>query len=65
MLVSQIEIYDQLWYIRHVPKQGNHSREAIELVKEFVAMLEDIPAWCSELFPFDVIDELKAEYLEV
>lgn len=64
MLVSQIEIYDQLWYVKHMPEQGSHSEEAIELVKEFVAMLEDIPDGCAELFPFETIDELKTEYLE-
>ena len=63
MIISQIEIYDQVWYVRHVPEEGNHSAEAIELVKEFVAMLEDIPDGCAECFPFETIDELKKEYL--
>ena len=63
MLIFQIEIYDQVWYVRHMPEEGNHSLEAIELVKEFVAVLEDIPDGCAERFPFDTIDELKKEYL--
>lgn len=25
MLVSQIEIYDQIWYVGHMPETGNHS----------------------------------------
>lgn len=50
MLIAQIEIYDQVWYVRHMPETGNHSREAIELVKEFVAKLEDIPDGCAECF---------------
>ena len=63
-LVSQIEIYDQIWSVRHMPEEGNHSAEAIALVKEFVSLLEEIPDGCSEYFPFDVIDDLREEYLE-
>ena len=36
-----------------------HSKEGVELVKEFIACLEDILDSCAELFPFDVIDELR------
>ena len=60
---SLIEIYDQVWYVRHMPKTGKHSKEAIELIKEFIACLEDISDGCAEFFPFDLIDELKEEYL--
>lgn len=63
MLVQQIEIYDQVMWGRHLDGSQKHSNEAIELVKEFVAMLESIPDGCSELFPFDMIDELRNEYL--
>ena len=63
-LISQIEIYDQIWYLRHMPKEGKHSVEAIELVKEFVAKLEDIPDGCSEIFPFSTIKKLKEEFIE-
>lgn len=62
-LVSQLEIYDQVWFVRHMPKEGEHSAEAVALVKEFVAKLEEIPDGCAECFPFETIDELKAEYL--
>lgn len=62
-LVSQIEIYDRLWYVRNMPAHGQHSKEAIELAKEFVARLEEIPDACAERFPFELIDELAAEYL--
>jgi len=61
-IISQIEIYDQVWYVRHMPKEGRHSLEAIELVKEFVACLEEIPDYGAEIFPFEAIDELKGEY---
>ena len=63
MLISQIEIYDQVWYVRHMPKEGKHSREAIELVKEFVEALDNIPDGCAECFPFETIGELRSEYL--
>ena len=62
-IISQIEIYDQVWYVRHMPSEGDHSREAIALVKEFVTRLEEIPDGCAECFPFETIDELKREYL--
>ena len=67
-LVSQIEIYDQIWYVRHLPNNINkqkHSYEAIELVKEFIEVLKEIPDGCAERFPFDTIDELESEYLEM
>jgi hypothetical protein len=49
MLISQVEIYDQLWYVRHL--------------KEFIVNLEEIPDGCAEIFPFELIDELKEEFL--
>lgn len=63
MIISQLEIYDQIWFVRHMPKKGEHSREAKELVTEIVARLENIPDGCAECFPFELIDELKQEYL--
>lgn len=62
-LISQIEIYDQIWYVRHMPENRSHSSEAIALVQEFVARLEEIPDGCAELFPFETIADLNAEYL--
>lgn len=61
-IVSQIEIYDQIWYIRHMPDKGEHSSDVIELVRKLVKMLEEIPDGCAELFPFELIDELRNEY---
>lgn len=34
MIISQLEIYDQIWFVRHMPKKGEHSREAKELVEQ-------------------------------
>lgn len=42
-LVAQIEVYDQIWYVRHMPADGERSMEAKELVREFIARLESIP----------------------
>ena len=63
MLVSQIEIYDQIWYVRHVPEDGAHSAEAVALVREFIEKLEEITDGCAEIFPFELIEELKKEFL--
>ena len=54
-----------MWFVRHCPKHGRHSTEAIDLVKEFVWILEDIPIDDAVLFPYDTIDELKKEYLRI
>lgn len=63
VIISQMEIYDQIWYVRHMPPVGEHSKEAIELVREIVDLLEEIPDDCAETFPFETIDVLKKEYL--
>ena len=63
MIVSQVEIYDQVWFGRHVPEKGEHSNEAKELVRDIIAKLKEIPDGCAECFPFDTIDELAQEYL--
>ena len=63
MIISQLEIYDRVWFIRHMPKQGEHSQEARELVREIITRLEEIPDGCAERFPFETIDALKQEYL--
>lgn len=63
MVISQVEIYDQVWFVRHMPDKGKHSIEAKELVRDIIAKLKEIPDGCAECFPFDTIDELKREYL--
>jgi len=62
-LISQVEIYDQIWYVRHMPPESKHSIEAIDLAKEVIALLEEIPDGCAETFPFEIIETLKGEYL--
>ena len=62
MIICQLEIYDQIWFVRHMPSEGEHSDEAIALAKEIVARLEEISDGCAEQFPFETIDQLKQEY---
>ena len=61
-LISQIEIYDQVWFVRHMPEDRKHSAEAKLLVKDFIAALEEIPDGCAETFPFELIEDLRREY---
>ena len=64
MLIAQIEIYDQVWFVRHMPREGKHSVEAIELVKEFVQKLEEIEVYDAETFPYSTIDKLRKEFID-
>ena len=63
-IISQVEIYDQIWFVRESNNVGDHSIRAIDLIKEVIARLEEIPDGCAECFPFETIDELKNEYLQ-
>lgn len=62
MLLEQVEIYDQIWFVRHMPKQGKHSAEAAELVRDIIERLENIEDDCANFFPFEEIRALKTEY---
>lgn len=62
MLLEQVEIYDQIWFVRHMPKQGGHSAEAAALVKDIIERLEGIDDLGAVHFPFEEIDKLKEEY---
>ena len=61
-LIEQIGLYDRIWYVRHMPEEGNHSQEVKELVEAFIQKLEAIPDGCAERFPFEIIEELRMEY---
>lgn len=63
MLIGQVELYDYIWSIRDDLDEGLHSREAIELVKKFIEVLENIPDGCADSSPYEMIDELRVEYL--
>jgi hypothetical protein len=67
VLVSQIEIYDQLWFVREgkfdTDENGmicGHSRHAADVIKDFISKLETVDI-CED-FPYDMIGELKREY---
>ena len=45
-----------------MPEVGNRSLEEIGLMREFVKRLGKITKGCAECFPYEMIDELKAEY---
>ena len=62
MIMSQLEIYDQVWYARHIPTEGKHSEKATTLAGDIVKILERSPDGCAETFPLELIDELKREY---
>lgn len=65
MIISQLEIYDQLWFVREGSSKmnPNHSDRGIALAKEIISNLENLPDGGAEMFPFDTIDELSREYL--
>lgn len=41
MIVSQVEIYDQVWFRRHTSEKGEHSNEAKELVRDIIVRLKE------------------------
>ena len=40
-----------------------HSNKGTALIKEIIETLEDIPNGRAEIFPFELIDDLKEEYI--
>lgn len=68
-LISQIEIYDQVWRSRHPIIRNNHvvrhSAEGITLVREVIQKLRMIgDNGGGETFPYETIEKLKKEYEE-
>lgn len=61
LLINQIEIYDQVHFVRSLPGVKGHSEKAVELVGEFVKELDEIDS-NGDSFPFEEIEELKKEY---
>ena len=64
-LISQIEIYDRVWFVRKFNPDEKHSAEGKDLVKEFVRKLQEIPVLDSETFPYQTIEDLESEYFPV
>lgn len=63
MIRYQLEVYDQIWCAKGRPQEGRHSAEGIELARVIIERLEDIEDGGAEVFPFDVIDEMREDYL--
>ena len=71
-LVYQLEIYNQVWFVRskNMRVGRDHriiplSDEGVALAKQFIAELEQIPDGCAETFPLDLIEELKEDFLRI
>lgn len=67
-LISQLEIYDQVWVARKIgqavqKEEGGvrHSQQGIELAQKMVEYLEDNEG-CAECFPYEEIEELKKTF---
>lgn len=63
LLISQVEIYDQMICQRQQNEDNEHSDEAVEIVKRFVECLNNITIENAKLFPWETIDYLEEEYL--
>lgn len=64
VIISRMKYYKQVLAIESLHSESEkHSSKVVELVRRFVAELEEIPDGCAELFPFELIDELRREYL--
>ena len=61
VLISQTEIYDQVWLERDGDCGNNHSQKATEVVKDMLAVLIEKEG-CGETFPYEIIEELQREY---
>ena len=67
-VISQLEIYDQVWAARKVGKtvqkedgSVRHSQQGIELAKQIVKYLEDIEG-DAECFPYDEVEKLREAF---
>lgn len=63
-VIDQLEIFERVHYVRNIPADLQaSSEEGRVLAKDIISRLEAIPDACAETFPFELIDELRAEYL--
>ena len=53
MILSQAEIYDQVWLARHGTVGERHSEEGVRLIQQVVDTLVKIPDGCAECFPLN------------
>ena len=62
-IISQLEIYDQIWRCRDFKYEAKHSEKAVKVATNIINLLEDIPDGGAEVFPFELIKDLREEYL--
>lgn len=62
ILLNQLDVYDQYWFKHEDQSNGKHSKHGTELAQKILEELQSIPDGCAECFPFETIDQLKAEY---
>lgn len=60
-IISQLEIYDQIWFIREGDCEVSHSHKATLLAKEIIGILHENEGM-GELFPYEHIEDLRREY---
>lgn len=60
-LVSQIKLYDQVWFAREEDFGNGHSEKAIHLVKQFQNILREKKGW-AEISPYDLVETLEREF---
>ena len=64
-IIWQLEIYDWVHYLRNISSSTQkHSAEGLALVKTIIERLAKIPDGCAEHFPFELIEELRQDYLK-
>lgn len=61
ILVSQIEIFDQIWSAREGDCGNGHSQKATQLVKEVLKILMTREG-NGEIFPYELVETLCLEY---
>lgn len=60
-VISHLEIYDQVWYVREGDSGNGHSKKATDIVVEILKILEENEG-CAELYPYETIEQLKKDY---
>lgn len=60
-VISQLEIYNQVWHMRGDDAGNGHSQKATDIVKEIIQYLMDNEGY-AEQYPYDVVEELCEEY---
>lgn len=62
ILVSQIAIHNQIWFVRKGDCENRHSRRATAQVKDVLAILMENEG-CGETFPYELAEEPQSEYV--